>query len=466
MTNIKEDEGRTGLLWGLNRLRHADIAAAPAKAWGILLIAMVLVACGRTNELALTPTGPATPPEQLTTATPTLEAAPTLHPTVTPEAVTAATDQPLNTPGVDMMPTETAESATVLAYIGSYTRRSTDGIHIYRFDPATGALDLLAGIVIENASFLAIHPNKQYLYAVNELGEFQGQPTGGVSAFRIDPETGMLILLNQQPSHGASPAHITIDREGSFVYTANYTSGTVSVYPVQEDGSLGAASDVVQHVGSGPDPRRQQGPHAHSINLDPSNRFAYVADLGLDKVMIYNVHQEPGKLLPADPPFAEVDGGSGPRHLAFHPGGRFVYLINEMGNTITVFSQDAESGGLKFLQTVPTLPEEFTGHSTTADIHVLPTGDFVYGSNRGHDSIVVYAVNRDDGTLTYVEHVSTQGQTPRNFGIDPTGTYLVAANQDSDNLVVFRIDVNTGKLTPTGDQASVSMPVCVKFLVP
>ncbi len=363
------------------------------------------------------------------------------------------------------MPTETAESTTVLAYVGSYTRRTIDGIHIYSFDPATGALDLLGGVATDNASFLAIHPNNQFLYAVNEIGQFEGEPTGSVSAFRIDAETGMLVLLNQQPSHGASPAHITIASDGAYVYLANYTSGTAAVYPVQGDGSLGAASDVVQHEGSGPDPRRQQGPHAHSINLDPSNRFAYVADLGLDKVMIYNVHEQPGKLLPNDPPYVEVAGGQGPRHLDFHPSGRFVYLINEMGNTISVFSHDAETGGLELLETLPTLPEGYTDQNTTADIHVHPTGDFVYGSNRGHNSIVVYAVDRDNGTLTYVEHTPTQGQTPRNFSIDPTGSYMIVANQDTDNLVVFRIDPERGTLTPTGDQWSVSMPVCVKFLV-
>jgi 6-phosphogluconolactonase len=364
------------------------------------------------------------------------------------------------------MPTETAESTTILAYVGSYTRRTIDGIHVYRFDPATGTLDLLGGVATDNASFLAIHPNKQFLYAVNEVGQFQGEPTGAVSAFRIDPETGMLVLLNQQPSQGTSPAHISIDKDGAFVYVANYSSGTAAVFPVREDGSLGAASGVVRHEGSSTNPQRQQGPHAHSITLDPDNRFVYVADLGLDKVMIYNVHEEPGRMLPNDPPYAEVEGGSGPRHLAFHPSGQFVYLINEMGNTITVFNHDRESGGLELVETQPTLPEEFTGQNTTADIHVHPTGAFVYGSNRGHNSIVVYAVDREDGTLTYVEHTPTGGQTPRNFAIDPTGTYLIAANQDSDNLVIFRIDPDSGKLTATGDQWSVSMPVCVKFLVP
>lgn len=364
------------------------------------------------------------------------------------------------------MPTKSSEpTSTILAYVGTYTWKGGKGVYVYEFDPATGSLTPLGSVAVANPSFLAIHPNRQFLYAVNELSEFEGQPSGGVSAFKIDSDTGMLTLLNQQPSHGTSPAHISVGQDGAFVYVANYSSGTAAVYPVQEDGSLGAATDTVQHTGSGPDERRQRGPHAHSINIDPSNRFAYVADLGTDKVMIYNIGEEPGRLLPNTPPYAEVEGGSGPRHFTFHPSGRFAYLINEMGNTITAFAYDPETGGLTALQTVPTLPDDFTGQNTTADIHVLPTGGFLYGSNRGHDSIVVYAIDPESGELSYVDYTSTEGNTPRNFAIDPTGTYLVAANQDSDNLVVFRIDPDSGKLTPTGDQVNVSMPVCVKFLV-
>ncbi len=355
---------------------------------------------------------------------------------------------------------------SVFAYIGTYSRRGSEGIYVYRFDPATGALVPLGTAAADNPSYLALHPEGDVLYAVNELGQFQGQPTGAVSAFALHKESGLLTLLNQQPSQGAAPAHITVDRAGRYVYVANYSSGTAAVFPIEDDGSLGSATDVVQHQGSGPDPRRQQQPHAHSINLDPANRFAYVADLGIDKVMIYDVATAPGELRPATPSYVEVEGGSGPRHFAFHPSGQYAYLINEMGNTIVTLDHVLETGALTPIQTVPTLPEDFDGENTTADIHVLPTGNFLYGSNRGHDSIVIYAIDQEDGTLTYMDHTPTRGQTPRNFAIDPTGTYLVAANQDSDNLVVFHIDPDTGVLSPTGHEVSVPMPVCVRFLVP
>lgn len=364
-----------------------------------------------------------------------------------------------------MPTTPNTTETTILVYVGTYTRKGSDGIYVYRFDPVTGELALLGSQEAENPSFLAIHPNKRSLYAVNELGEFRGESTGAVSAFSIDPDSGLLTLLNQQPSHGQAPAHISVGRDGAYVYVANYTSGTAAVFPVEEQGRLGPASDVVQHEGSGPDPRRQEGPHAHSINIDPANRFAYVADLGIDRVMIYDIATERGKLMPGSPPSVAVEAGAGPRHFTFHPSGRFAYVINEMGNTITAFEHRPESGQLSVLQTVPTLPESFDGSNTTADLHILPTGDFLYGSNRGHDSIVIYAVDQEDGKLSYVGHVSTEGKTPRNFGIDPTGTYLITANQDSDSLVVFRIDPDTGGLTLTGEHVEVSMPVCVAFLV-
>ncbi|MCU0521142.1 MAG: lactonase family protein [Anaerolineae bacterium] len=360
--------------------------------------------------------------------------------------------------------TRTTETQ-IIVYVGTYTRKGSQGIYVFRFDPVTGSLSPVGSAPADNPSFLAIHPNKQVLYAVNEVGEFGGAATGAVSAFAIDWGSGALTLLNQQPSHGQAPAHIAVDRAGAYVYVANYSSGTAAVFPIQVDGSLGTASDVVQHVGSGPDPRRQREPHAHSINLDFGDRRAYVADLGTDKVMIYDVASEPGKLRTNIPASAQVDGGSGPRHLAFHPSGRYAYLINEMGNTITAFAYNPVDGGLSALQTVPTLPADFDGRSTTADIHVAPSGAFLYGSNRGHDSIVVYRIDNETGGLSYVQHASTEGRTPRNFAIDPTGTYLLAANQDSDSLVVFRIDPDTGMLSATGTQVMVSMPVCVSFVV-
>jgi len=380
----------------------------------------------------------------------------------TPIGASTPEEQPTIASGAEMM--TTTSDTSVMVYVGSYTHKGGEGITIYRFDPVTGTLEPAGAAKSDNPSFLAIEPGKRFLYAVNELGEFQGLPTGAVSAFAIDPQTGLLTFLNQQPSQGRAPAHIAVGSQG-YVYVANYSSGTAAVFPTLEDGTLSPASDTVQHEGTGPDVRRQQGPHAHSVTLDPGNARLYVADLGIDKMMIYDLSEDPGKLTPNDPAFVEIEGGSGPRHFAFHPSGRFAYLINEMGNTVTAFAYDPANGALETLQTVPTLPDDFDGRSHTADIHVLPTGDYLYGSNRGHDSIVIYAIDREDGTLTHVDTVSTQGMTPRNFAIDPTGTWLLAANQDSDNVVVFRIDAETGELTPTGHEIEVSMPVCVKFLV-
>lgn len=344
-------------------------------------------------------------------------------------------------------------------YVGSYTRAGNPGISVWDFDAAEGKLNLRTEAEAENASFLAFAPDRRFLYAVNELG----QPGGGVSAFRVDAETGGLTFLNRQPSHGTYPCHLSVDQTGRCVYVANYGSGVLAAYRIQADGSLSEATEVVQHTGAGPDKRRQEGPHAHSITVDPSNRFALAADLGIDKVMLYRLDLEGGKLIPHAPPWAEVAGGSGPRHLDFDPTGRFVYLINEMGNTITVFSYDADAGTLSTLQTVPTLPEDFTGRNTCADIHVHPSGRFLYGSNRGHNSLVCYTIDGDTGLLNYGGHQSTLGETPRNFAIDPSGRFLLAANQDSDSIVVFAIDAESGQLTPTGEVAQVPAPVCIRF---
>lgn len=342
-------------------------------------------------------------------------------------------------------------------YVGTYTRKESEGIYGYRFDPATGTL-MFAGVGrgIENPSFLALHPNRRYLYAVNEVGT----DGGGVSAFALDND-GALTFINHRLSQGRSPCHLSVDDAGAFIYAANYGTGTALVYAIRAGGGLEPVSDIVQHEGSGPNEHRQRGPHAHSINLSPDNRFAFVPDLGIDRVMIYDIATEPGKLIPHG--YAQVTGGSGPRHFTFHPNRDLAYLINEMGNTITAFTYDVEAGVLAEFQTVPTLPDDFEGENTTADIHVAPSGKFLYGSNRGHDSIVIYAIDAA-GRLTYVGHTSTQGKTPRNFAIDPTGSFLLAANQDSDNIVVFRLNQETGDLIPTGHEVKVSMPVCVKFL--
>ena len=356
---------------------------------------------------------------------------------------------------------------TMWVYIGTYTQRGSRGIYRADLDLATGRLESLRlAAEVVNPSFLAIHPSHKFLYAVGEVGDFAGGRGGAVSALAIDPASGGLSLLNQKSSRGSGPCHVVVDRSGKFVLVANYGGGSVACLPIQPDGSLGDATAFVQHVGSSVDPRRQEGPHAHSVNLDRANRFAFVADLGLDKVFIYRFDAAQGTLTANDPPWAKVAPGAGPRHFAFHPTGRFAYVINEMHSTVTAFSYDADRGSLETIGTVSTLPEGFLGSSTTAEVQVHPSGKFLYGSNRGHDSIAVFAIDAGTGKLTPVGHASTQGKAPRNFGIDPTGRWLLAANQDSDSIVVFRIDGETGKLLSTGPGIRVPMPVCVKFMPP
>ena len=353
-----------------------------------------------------------------------------------------------------------------LVYIGTYTMQKTSkGIYVYRFDSATGKLTSL-GLAADtvNPSFLAVHPNRRFLYAVNEISSYEGQKSGGVSAFAIDRGTGKLTFLNEVASRGADPCYVAVDNTAKYVLVANYTGGSVAVFPVLDDGRLGEASSFVQHTGHGVNPQRQEGPHAHSINLSPDNRFAIAADLGLDQLLVYRFDPTHGTLAPNNPPFAKINPGAGPRHFTFHPSGKFAYVINEMGSTVTAFSYDAAGGVLRALQTISTLPKAFAGNNDDAEVQAHPSGKFLYGSNRGHDSIAVFAIDAGRGTLTPVEHVPTQGETPRNFRIDPTGSYLFAANQDSDNIVVFRIDPKTGRLTPTGQTLEVPSPVCVKFV--
>jgi 6-phosphogluconolactonase len=361
-----------------------------------------------------------------------------------------------------------AQAATEsLVYFGTYTGRESKGIYVARFDGKTGKVSE-PEVAAETASpsFLAIHPNRKFLYAVGEVDSFAGKKEGAVNAFAIDAQTGKLTLLNQQSSGGAGPCHITVDKTGRVVLVANYGGGTVASLPVQADGKLGPAGSVIQHKGSSANPKRQEGPHAHSINIDANNRFAVAADLGLDQLLVYKVNPDKATLEPNDPPHRAVKPGSGPRHFAFHPDGRHAYVINELGCTTTAFTYDASRGELRETQTISTLPEGESvqpGYST-AEVQVHRTGKFVYGSNRGHDSIVVYRVEEDTGKLTHVENESTQGRTPRNFGIDPSGGYLFAANQGSGTVVVFRINQQSGALDPTGEVVKVPMPVCVKFM--
>ena len=363
----------------------------------------------------------------------------------------------------------------MLVFIGTYTdpivfgtgailHGKGEGIYVFRMDTASGALTpvgMTRGIT--NPSYLAFDASGRFLYAVNELKTFDGRPSGTVSAFAVDSATGKLHFLNRQLTHGTDPCHVVVDRQRRHVLVANFMSGSVCVLPVRGDGSLDEASDFVQHVGSGIDPARQKGPHAHAVTLDASERFAFVPDLGLDRLMSYRFDPERGMLESHAVPWIKMKPGAGPRHLAFHPGGRFAYLVNELDSTVAVLSYDG-AGAFGYLQTVTTLPDGYGGANTCADIQVSPAGTIVYTSNRGHDSIVIHRVDPIAGTLGYVGHASTQGRTPRSFGIEPGGRFLVAANQDSDTIVSFRIDPDSGDLTPTGHVASVPTPVCVKFL--
>jgi len=354
-----------------------------------------------------------------------------------------------------------------LVYVGTYTEdgSKSKGIHVYRFDAKTTALTSL-GLAAEttNPSFLAVHPNHRFVYAVNEVSNFKAQKSGAVSAFAIDRATGKLTLLNQVASGGADPCYITIDKTGKYVLVANYTGGSIAAFPILADGRLGEDSAFVQHTGHGTHPQRQEGPHAHSIDLSPDNRFAIVDDLGLDETLVYKFDSSKGSLTLNDPAFAKAHPGAGPRHFALHPNGKFAYVIDEMGSTVAVFAYDAAAGVLHPLQTISTLPRSFSGRNDAAEIEVHPSGNFLYASNRGHDSIAVFAIDPNKGTLTLIEYVPTKGQNPRNFAVDPSGTLLFAANEKADNIVLFHIDAKTGRLTATGKVLDLSQPVCVKFV--
>jgi 6-phosphogluconolactonase len=362
-----------------------------------------------------------------------------------------------------------AQTATHIVYVGTYTQapakngQRSKGIYRFRLDTATGALALEATTGgIANPSFLALHPNGRFLYAGSEVRE-HGQRKGGAAVgFAIDP-AGSLSPLNDQLTGGAGPCYLSLEPTGRLLMVANYASGSLTAIPVREDGSLAPASPVIQHTGAGPVADRQEGPHAHCIVPDPSGRYALAADLGIDKVMVYRLDVPGGRLVPAEPPSADVAAGAGPRHIAFHPNGRWLYVTGELDSTLTVFSWDAERGRLQHVQAISTLPAGWQGVNYPAEVAVAPSGRFVYMSNRGHDSIAIFAVDDATGRLSAVGHEPTQGAFPRHFSLDPSGAYMLVANQDGGNVVVFRVDAATGKLTPTGHVVDVPLPVCVRF---
>ena len=352
-----------------------------------------------------------------------------------------------------------------LVYFGTFTGGKSQGIYVSRFDTATGKLGAPAlAVQTVNPSFVAIAPDHLLLFAVNETDQFNGRAGGAVSAFKLDASTGKLEFLNQQPSGGTGPCHLAVDPDGKYVFVANYNSGSVAVFPVETNGSLGPASSVVQHHGSSINRERQAGPHAHCVAVDVAHHRVFVCDLGLDKVMVYRLDEINGTLTPDEYPWAKLEPGSGPRHITFSHDWRHAYVISEMGGTLTAFDYQPEKGELKEIQTVSTLPEDFHGKNTAAEVALLPSGKFIYGSNRGNDSLAVFAVDEASGRLNFVERQSSHGKFPRDFAIDPTGQYLLVANQNSDSVVVFRINTQTGRLTWTGQAIEVGKPVCVTFV--
>jgi len=350
-----------------------------------------------------------------------------------------------------------------LVYVGTYTDHGSKGIYVCKFDAATGRLGapVLAAESLE-PSFLAVTTDHRFLYASNEVETFNGQATGALSAFTVNARTGKLTLLNEVSSRGAGPAHIAVDRSGHYALVANYDGGSVAALRLMPNGKIGESTAFVQHKGSSVNHERQEAPHAHEVVMSPDNRFAIVVDLGIDEVLAYPFDAANGTLGAAR--IVKSEAGVGPRHVAFGADEKFVYVVNELSSTITAYSYDAQNGAMTSVQSISALPDGFKGTSTAAEIAVDPSGKFLYASNRGDDSIAVFAIDSAKGTLAPVQHISTQGKTPRNFAIEPTGMWLIAANQDSNSVVTFRIDKETGRLTASGQAVEVNSPSVVAFV--
>lgn len=357
---------------------------------------------------------------------------------------------------------------STLVYVGTFTGTPahSKGIYLFSLSSAGNEMKLTPlGLAAETPmpSFLALDAKRRLLFCANEIDTFEGKPNGAVSAFSIDPVSGKLKLINQQPSMGTHPCHIVLDKTGKNVIVANYNSGSVAVFPVSEDGHIGEATCVIQDTGSSVNPDRQAAPHAHCITLSPDNRFAFVCDLGIDKVLVYKFDSEHGRLIPNEPSFVPSIPGAGPRHLTFSPNGRFAYLICEMASTVTTFAYDAKAGTLKEVQTLSCLPGSFHGANTAAEIAIGPSGKYLFASNRGDNSVAQFEINARHGVLTWMGEQSTGGKTPRFFAVAPSGKDLIICNQDSDTVMAASLDTG-GKLMPVRQVAQVPAPVCAVFL--
>ena len=355
-------------------------------------------------------------------------------------------------------------AADALLYVGTYTEAGrTDGLYLLRMDTLSGALRQVEAVDVgANPSFLTIHPNGRTLYSVNEVTETEGRPTGAVRAFAIDAESGALTWLDEQPSEGAAPCYVSTDRKGRFVLVANYVSGTVATLPIDETGALDHASHVVQHVGKGPVTARQEHAHAHCVVPHPSNRFVLAADLGVDRVLVYRFDEGTGALAHLEERDAMLPPGTGPRHLAFHPTLPLVFVSGELNSTVSALHCDPQTGALRVVQTLSTLPASFKGENFPADIHVAPSGRTLYVSNRGHNSVAVFSIGAR-GTLALQQVMSTGGNWPRNFTIDPSGRWLLVANQKSGSVVVFVRDAESGRLSATAQRIDIPSPACLRF---
>ena len=357
----------------------------------------------------------------------------------------------------------TAKSQEHYLLVGTYTNGESKGIYVYRFNSGNGSSTLVDSAVTENPSYLVVSPDQQFVYAVNEKGNEQGNG-GGITSFSFDKKTGGMTKLNRVSSEGNDPCYITISKNGKWVVAGNYGSGTLAVYPVQKDGSLGAATQVIRHEGRSVDTERQQGSHVHCTVFSPDEKFLLVADLGIDKIMVYSFDHKTGKLAPAPIPFTEVEAGDGPRHLAFSPSGKHVYLVTEMRSGVNVYNYD-KSGQLEFVQQSPALPPDFTGAGDGADIHLSEDGKFLYVSTRARaNDIAIFSVDRHTGRISVIGHQSSLGKTPRSFDFDPSGNFILAAHQNSKEIVLFRRDKATGLLEDSGNRISVDKPVCIKWI--
>ncbi len=358
---------------------------------------------------------------------------------------------------------QNANADAPLVFISAFAAGDDGAIHAYQLDTDSGRLSLVQRTTdVENPFFLALSPDRRFLYSIHAIA-FGGEEHEQVAAYKIDGRSGRLDLLNRQSSLGSASCYLEVDATGKTVLVANYSTGSVAALPVQEDGSLGKAASFIQHAGSSVDPARQTGPYAHCIIVSPDNRFAYAADLGIDQVLGYRLDALGAKLSPSAQPFVRTPPGAGPRHLTFHPNGKHLYVINELENSVTLFDYIAESGMLVERQTISTLPEDFDGKSHCADVKITPDGRFLYGTNRGHDSIAAYAIG-DDGRLTLIRIEPSLGNGPQNLAITPDGQLLLCANMPGDNVAVFRIDPQTGVLQSAGEPISMPKPSCIMLL--